>query len=142
MWADTLEALERAHLLRLLVWGAASVLTGTSIIAWLRIGTRRSALLQHFAIQAALWGATEGVIALGLWTQLTVRDVMGATRLDRLLWLNIGLDLGYVLVGIALTTAAWKLGRRFGLMGAGIGIVVQGSALALLDLMLAAQISR
>jgi hypothetical protein len=142
MWADTLEALERAHLLRLLVWGAASVLAGTTIIAWLRNGARRSALLQHFALQAALWGAVETVIALGLWTRLTVRDVSAATRLDRLLWLNIGLDLGYVLVGLTLTTVAWKLGRRLGLMGAGIGIVVQGSALALLDLMLAAQISR
>jgi hypothetical protein len=142
MWADTLEALERTHLLRLLVWGAASVLAGTSIIAWLRIGTRRSALLQHFAIQAALWGAIEAVIALRLLTRLTVRDVTSATQLDRLLWLNVGLDLGYVLVGLALTTVAWKLGRRFGLMGAGLSIVVQGSALALLDLMLAAQISR
>jgi hypothetical protein len=142
MWADTLEALERAHLLRLLVWGVASVLAGTTIVAWLRIGMRRSALLQHFAIQAVVWGAAEAVIALGLWARLTVRDVTGATRLDRLLWLNIGLDLGYVLVGLALVTAAWKLGRRLGLMGAGIGIVVQGSALALLDLMLAAQISR
>jgi hypothetical protein len=142
MWADTLEALERTHLLRLLVWGAASVLAGTSIIAWLRIGTRRSALLQHFAIQAVLWGAIEAVIALRLLTRLTVRDVTSATQLDRLLWLNVGLDLGYVLVGLALTTVAWKLGRRFGLMGAGLSIVVQGSALALLDLMLAAQISR
>jgi hypothetical protein len=142
MWADTLEALERAHLLRLLVWGAASVLTGTTIIAWLRVGARRSALLQHFGIQSALWGAAEAIVALGLWRGLTVRDVTGATRLDRLLWLNIGLDLGYVLVGVALATAAWKLGRRLGLVGAGIGIVVQGSALAVLDLLLAAQISR
>jgi len=142
MWADTLEALERAHLLRLLVWGAASVLAGTTIIAWLRIGMRRSGLLQHFAIQAVAWGAAEAVIAFGLWTQLTVRDVAGATRLDRLLWLSIGLDLGYVLVGLAFVAAGWKLGRRLGLVGAGIGIVVQGSALALLDLMLAAQVSR
>lgn len=142
MWADTLEALERAHLLRLLAWGAANVLAGTAILAWLRIGSRRSSLLEHFAIQIAAWGGVVAVIAAGLLTQVVVRDVTGATRLDRLLWLNIGLDVGYVLVGLVLAIAGWKLSRRLGLVGAGIGVVVQGCGLALLDLMLAAQISR
>ena len=142
MWADTLQALERAHLLRLLVWGAASVLIGTGLFAWLRVGSRESALLKHFAIMSAVWGAAELVIGLVLWTQLQIRDVSGATRLDRLLWLNIGLDAGYVLVGLTLAGVGWKIARRLGLVGAGIGIVVQGFALVLLDLVLAAQISR
>ena len=51
MWADTLEAAERAHLLRLLVWGGVSVLTCTALLAWLRRGARQSPLLKHFAIQ-------------------------------------------------------------------------------------------
>jgi len=58
------------------------------------------------------------------------------------LWLNIGLDAGYVLVGLTLAIVGWKVGRRLGLVGAGIAVVVQGLALALLDLVLAAQISR
>jgi hypothetical protein len=78
----------------------------------------------------------------GALCNIVPRDIASATRLDRVLWLNIGLDAGYVLVGITLVMAAWRLGRRFGLVGAGIGVVVQGVALALLDLMLAAQISR
>jgi hypothetical protein len=142
MWADTLEALERAHLLRLLVWGAASVLAGTALLAWLRVGSRQSALLKHFAIMSAAWGALALATGLVLWSQLSVRDVAGATRLDRLLWLNIGLDAGYVLVGVTLVMMGWNVGRRFGLVGAGIAVVVQGFALALLDLVLAAQISR
>jgi len=59
-----------------------------------------------------------------------------------LLWLNIGLDGGYVLVGITLVVTGWRLGGRMRLVGAGMGVVVQGGALALLDLVLAGQISR
>ena len=142
MWGDSLQAFERAHLLRLIVWGAASILAGSAILAWLRVGSHQSALLRHFAIQSAAWGAADGAIALGQWSRIAVRDIADATRLDRVLWLNIGLDTGYVLVGVALALVGWRLGRRLGLVGAGIGVVVQGSALMVLDLLLAAQISR
>ena len=142
MWADTLETLERLHVLRLLVWAAASMLAGTALLAWLRASGRRSSLLRHFAIQSAAWGAVDAVIAATALRGIAPRDIAAATRLDRILWLNIGLDAGYVLVGITLAVAAWRLGRRLGLVGAGLGVVVQGGALALLDLMLAVQISR
>lgn len=142
MWADTLLDAERAHLLRLLLWSAASVLTGTALFAWLRIGRRRSALLDHFALQTAAWGGIEFLLALIGYRGLKLRDLAGATRLDRLLWLNIGLDVGYVLVGVTLLIVAWRVARRPGLMGAGLGVIVQGIALATLDLLLASQISR
>ncbi len=142
MWADTLLAAERAHYLRLLVWGGGSVLVGTALLAWLHRGRRRSSLLTHFGIQTIGWGAAElafGALALAT---LSTRDLTAATRLDRLLWLNIGLDAGYVLVGATLAVVGWQLGRRLGMMGAGLGVIVQGIALALLDLVLAGQISR
>ena len=142
MWADTLEAAERAHLLRLLVWAAASLLAGTALLAWLRTGARRSAVLHHFAIQTAAWGLVDAIIAAATLTRIGPRDIASATRLDRFLWLNIGLDMGYVLVGLTLVIAGWRLNKRLGLVGAGLGVVVQGGALALLDLVLAAQISR
>jgi hypothetical protein len=142
MWADTLEIAERAHLLRMFVWSAVSILAGTALVAWLHAGRRRSELLRHFAIQTASWGLVEALMAAWFWLHVTPRDLASATRLDRILWLNIGLDVGYVLVGISLVIAALRLGRRFGLLGAGMGVVVQGCALALLDLALAAQISR
>jgi hypothetical protein len=118
------------------------MLAGTAILAWLRVGGRHSSLLLHFAIQAALWGAVSGAIGLVLSSRLATRDLAAATRLDRFLWLNIGLDVGYVLVGATLVTVGLKLGRRLGLVGAGVGVVVQGCALGVLDLLLAAQISR
>ena len=142
MWADTLADAERAHLLRMLVWSAASVLVGTGLFAWLRMGAHRSDVLRHFAIQCVAWGLVDAMFAAYALPRIVLRDISGATRLDRVLWLNIGLDGGYVMVGLALAIVGWRLGRHLKLVGAGIGVVVQGSALALLDLVLAAQISR
>lgn len=118
------------------------MLVGTSLLTWLRIGSRRSALLEQFAIQTAAWGAAEMALATLARAFLRVRDLAGATRLDRLLWLNIGLDAGYVLLGLGLALAGWRLGRHLGFFGAGTAIVVQGGALALLDLLFAGQVSR
>jgi hypothetical protein len=144
MWADTLLAAERAHLLRLLAWGATSVLVGTALLAWHLIRSRGTSLIKHFAIQTAAWGAAELAFGAIASATLALRDLAGATRLDRFLWLNIGLDVGYTLVGLTLIATGWWLGqgRRNGVVGAGVGIVVQGAALFLLDLILAAQISR
>ncbi len=142
MWADTLLAAERAYVIRLLVWGGGSMVAGTALLAWLRAGRRRSALLEHFGLQIAAWGAVELSLGLVLRGSLAARDLSGATRLDRFLWLNVGLDGGYLLVGATLVVTGWSLGRRMGMVGAGIAVVLQGIALALLDLVLASQISR
>lgn len=142
MWADTLMAAERAHSMSLLTWSAISMLMGTGLIAWLRSGERASHLVQHFAIQLMCWGAVEASSALAGLMCLSVRDLSAATRLDRFLWMNIGLDGGYVILGTALLVVGWRLGRRLGLVGAGIGVLVQGAALAVLNLSLAVQISR
>lgn len=142
MWADTLMTAEGAHLLRLLAWGAASLLVGTVLLAWLRTSHRRSALLEQFAIQTAAWGAAEIALAAVARASLHARDLAGATRLDRLLWLNIGLDAGYMMLGLTLAIVGWRLARHLGYVGAGVAIVVQGGALMLLDLAFAAQISR
>jgi hypothetical protein len=142
MWSDTLQALERAHLLRLIVWGGANILAGTAIIAWLKSGARESPLLRHFAFQCIGWGIVEAIIGAAFIPQLTLRDLAGATRLDRFLWLNIGLDFGYVLAGLTLAATAWRLNRSPGAVGAGTAIMTHGLALALLDLVLASQISR
>jgi hypothetical protein len=142
VWADTLLAAERAHLLRLVLWGGVSIVLGATLLVLLKVRGQRSALLDHFAIQTTAWGAIDLALAGNGLRTLALRDLASATRLDRFLWLNIGLDAGYVLVGITLIIAGWRLGRRPGLLGAGIGVAVQGTALALLDLGLANQISR
>jgi hypothetical protein len=142
MFADTLLALARAHLLRLGAWAIGSLLAGTLLLAL--VALRRAAgpqpLVRHFGFQTAAWGAVDLAIVLWAWRGLAPRDYAGATGLDRFLWLNLGLDVGYVAVGVTLAIAGWTLGRRLGAVGAGLGVVVQGIALFLLDLLLVRQI--
>jgi hypothetical protein len=133
MWSDTLLLAERAHLVRLLAWGAASVLLGSALLAYLAARRASSPLLANFAIQTAAWGTIELALAALAWRDLAPRDVTAATRLDHLLWLTAGLDIGYVAVGATLVVTGWALGRRLGLVGAGLGVIVQGAALLLLD---------
>jgi hypothetical protein len=142
MWADTLFTAERAHLLRLALLGCASVLAGTALLAFVRARKLHSSLLDQFAIQICTWGAIELVAAAARLRFLTLRDLASATRLDRLLWLSIGLDGGFVVLGLVLLLLGWRMGRRTGLIGAGIGVIVQASALAVLNLILAIHISR
>lgn len=142
MWADTVLAAEEAHLLRLAAWAALSVLVGTGLLVVLVRRAAPSALLRHFAIQTALWGAVDLVIVWAARAGLHLRDLAAARSLERFLWFNCGLDVGYVAVGVTLAVAGWQLGRRLGAVGAGIGVVVQGLALLVLDLVLAGQLAR
>jgi len=136
MWADTLLVLERGHLLRLALWGGASVLIGTLLLGSLIIRRADAPLLRHFAIQTAAWGAVDLVICASSWRGLALRDYAGAQALLNFLWLNTGLDAGYVAVGITLAVAAWRWGAKAGGIGAGLGVIVQGLALLLLDVRL------
>jgi hypothetical protein len=136
MWADTLLVAERAHLLRLLAWAALSVLAGTALLAVVGARGTDRRLLRHFAIQMAAWGAVEGAIVALAWRGLALRDYVAAMRLDRALWLGVGLDAGYIGIGATLAIAGWTLARRAAPLGAGLGIVVQGCALLVLHLLL------
>jgi hypothetical protein len=141
VFADTFLALERAHLLRLAAWGAACLLLGTALGAALAARRVASPLLKHFAIQTAAWGAVDLAFAAWGWRGLRLRDHDAAASLERFLWLNLGLDVGYVAVGVTLALTAWLLGRRLAPVGAGLGVVVQGGALLLLDAVFAARIA-
>jgi hypothetical protein len=142
VWSDTLLAAEREHLLRLIVWGVASVLIGLALVGLLRMRRTHAPLLSHFALQSAAWGAINVALASWAWRGLAPRDFARATALDRLLWLNLGLDVGYVGVGIAIVVTGWVLGRRLGLVGAGLGVVVQGLALFILDILFVSVLGR
>lgn len=136
MWADTLLSLEQGHLLRLAAWAAVCVLAGTALLAWFALKRVDAPLPKHFAIQTAAWGVVNAAIAAWAWQGLALRDFAGTQRLLNILWLNTGLDVGYAGVGATLAIAGWRFGRKLGAVGAGLGVVVQGLALALLDLRL------
>lgn len=115
----------------MLAWGAASIVLGILLLATAG-RPRRSPLLFHFALQCAVWGGIEAAFAAEGIRTLALRDLAGATQLDRLLWLNLGLDTGYVAAGAAVGLTGWLLARRQGAIGAGAAVVVQGLALLLL----------
>lgn len=135
MWADTLLLLERGHLLRLAIWAAASVIAGTVLLLLLR-ARPGAGFLRHFAIQSLAWGVIDAALVAWAWNGLALRDYASATQLQNFLWLNVGLDAGYAGVGITLAITAWVCGQRLAGLGAGVGVVVQGLALLVLDLRL------
>lgn len=131
MWADALLGAERAHLQQLMVWGGASGVLGLLLLA--TVGRpRRSPLVFHFAAQSVAWGVVILAVAGSGLRSLALRDLGSATRLDRFVWLNLGLETGYVAVGATIAFSAWLLGRRYGGVGAGLAIVVQGLGLAVI----------
>jgi hypothetical protein len=136
MWADTLLSLERGHLQRLAVWALSCLLGGTALLTWLTVRRVAAPMLRHFAIQTAAWGAVNALIAAWAWRGLALRDFASAQQLVNILWLNTGLDVGYAGVGATLAILAARWGPKPGALGAGVGVVVQGLALALLDLRL------
>ena len=142
MWADTLLRAEQRHLLQLLIWAGLSVIAATILGVVLARARSRSPLLEHFAMQSAVWGAVIGAVAAVELHSAALRDLSGAARLERIVWLNVGLDTGYVAVGAMLALSAWLLARKMSAVGAGLAIVVQGLALLVMHLQFAAVVSR
>jgi hypothetical protein len=142
MWSDTLLAAERSHLVRLVLWAATSAVVGTGIIATLTLRRMTGPILLWFGIQSLAWGLAELVLAAIAFQALAMRDVSGATRLDRLTWFMAGLDVGIVATGVVVVAIGWMYGRRLGAVGAGLGIVVQGLGLLLMNLTFASLLAR
>lgn len=142
MWADTILRAERQHLLQLLVWAGLSIVAATALATTLAVRRVRSPLLNHFAIQMAAWGALIGVVGAFRLATATLRDVSGAARLERYVWMNVGLDAGYVAAGAMLSITAWLLARKMAAVGAGVAIIVHGLALLLINLQFAAVVSK
>lgn len=136
MYADTLLDFERGHLLRLGLWAALCVLTGAIMLGLMYWRQAVAPFLRHFAIQTLAWGVIDAATVGWAWRGLAFRDYASAMQLQKFLWLNVGLDAGYVGVGITLSLAGWLLGKRLGVVGAGVGVIVQGFALFVLDLRL------
>jgi hypothetical protein len=136
MWADTLQTLERQHYLQLMVWGAASVLTGVLLLIALRIAKSRAPLASHFATQCLAWGAA--ILAWGWYASIDVplRDYDAAASLARRLWIALALEAGSIVIGLTFAWFGWSFGKRIGSVGTGIAIIVQAGALLVLDLLL------
>ncbi|HTK52739.1 MAG TPA: hypothetical protein VL308_12680 [Gemmatimonadaceae bacterium] len=142
MWSDTLLAAERSHLIRVIIWAVTSAALGTTVVT-IVVGRRMSApIALWFAIQTLVWGSVELMIAAARWSALSMRDVSGATRLDRLTWFAIGLDVGIIAVGVTAVLIAGRFARNLRAVGGGLGVVAQGLGLLVLDLTFASILAR
>ncbi len=125
---------------RLLAWSGLSVGLGSAL------ALLADPVWRGFGTQCAGWGLIDAVIA-GLGLRQTHQKVAqpnahepgqqseARTKLRRILWINTGLDIGYVAGGIVLAATKGRRGsnHRFW-RGSGWGIVVQGGFLLIFDL--------
>ena len=149
MWADVLQNAEKLYLLRLGSWGALATLAGTAVLV-IAQGPRRSEFLRRFGLLCAICGVLELVIAFVAYRAVPLRDISGATRLDRLAWLQLGLFVGVAAVGVTLAVTSRVMRVRavassdasMPIIGTGVAVALHGLALATLQLLLIAKISR
>lgn len=130
---------------RLKYWGLGSM--GVGLLA----GRQRSPLLRHVGVQCFVWGAIDTALAVAgqrnarhkatQATQGTLSEAQTAReirKLHRILILNTGLDVGYVLAGLGLLLVSEEADRH----GMALGILAQGSFLLIYDALLAHDIAR
>lgn len=99
-------------------WAAGSVAAGLALAA--RPGTR------GLGRQTALWGAVDGAIALVGARRRAAKGPTDPARLRRVLLVNAGLDVGYLLLGARLRRSSrWRED--------GAAVLVQGAFLLVLD---------
>lgn len=134
MWSDTLQSLERTHLLALGAWAGASVLIGVLLLLPLLARRVQASLAVHFAAQCVLWGAIELAWVFAAYGHVPLRDYSSALRLARHLTIIIEAAAAGILIGATLVWGGWVFGRRLSHVGAGIGIAMQSVALFLLEL--------
>jgi hypothetical protein len=142
MWSDTLLLAERTQLTRLVLWAMTSAVLGTALVTIITLRRLAAPIVRGFAIQTILWSVLEASAAVVRWQTLAMRDASSARRLDHLTWFTVGLDVGIVGVGVTALVVAWLSQRRLSLTGAGLGIIVQGLGLLVLDLTFASTIAR
>jgi hypothetical protein len=124
----------------LLGWAAGSMVAGGF---WVGSNHR---WLQGVGSQFLGWGLIDGLIALFGWRaannnaakndqgETSSTDMQTETQnFERILWVNTGLDVGYLLFGSWITDRASEDERRRGI---GWGIIFQGAFLLIWDLLL------
>jgi len=128
---------------QLAAWALLSVVTGAVALYVASVSaaaTAGSAFLAAFGMQCLIWGAIDGLIAWFGARDARRRTAAGerhdpvsraafGRRLLRLLRLNAGLDVLYVLVGLGLMIL-WRTPEG---LGHGVGVLVQGGFLLLFD---------
>jgi hypothetical protein len=106
----------------LIAWSIVSIIVGIVLLLV------PSSLIQGIGLQALLWGVIDALIAL---VGVLRNKEMSADKAARFLRINVFLDVGYMVVGVLLMVFLWM--DAF-ILGNGIGIIIQGAFLFVLDL--------
>lgn len=108
--------------LALITWSLANIGIGI-VLLLVTLG-----VLQGIGLQALLWGIIDALIAVvGIFRN---KD-QSADKAAKFLRINVFLDIGYQLVGLLLIVFLWQ--SAF-ILGNGVGILIQGAFLFVLDL--------
>lgn len=105
----------------LLIWSVVSIIVGIALYFFSFVP-----LLQGIGFEAMLWGLINLVIAF----KLLKRKEHALEKIRRELFVSIGLDFIYPIIGLPLIF----LGQDAYLVGNGYGIILQGVFLLVLDL--------
>jgi hypothetical protein len=132
---------QRRALLPLLRWGVGSSLAGCAL------ALLPSAYWRQFGVQAATWGAIDAALAVAGRRDALLKaersfagdisegqERAAAELLRRILLVNAGLDVVYIVAGMA---TASRYADRPGRRGLGHGIALQGLFLLIFDSLLA-----
>lgn len=137
---------ERDHLRRLGLWGASSVVGGAALYGLTVPGVASDGggpdTVRGFALQSVGWGAINlAIVGIGTFAPAapppTTREAALAAEddLGKILWVNVGLDAGYMMAGGTLAAVgAFGSDVNADFVSHGAGIVTQGAGLLLLDL--------
>lgn len=136
---------ERDHLKRLGIWGLTNVVAGGALLA---MGSPAVSpleapppALRGFGIQSIGWGGINLAIAgIGLITSSSDVDLTREAALAaeddnaKVLWVNVGLDVGYMMAGGVLVAAGTSGAQpAVDWMAHGAGVMTQGLGLLVLD---------
>ena len=105
----------------LIIWGIINILS--AVLFFFNI----SDLLNGIAIQAFFWGLIDGIIGLAAFFSRKKQDPI---KIKKILFINIFLDMGYILGAIMLIIFS----SREILIGSGYGIIIQGVFLFVADI--------
>ncbi|MCX7605771.1 MAG: hypothetical protein N2170_00715 [Bacteroidia bacterium] len=120
---------QRSLFIHLGGWAGAGIATGT----WQTL-SRRNTITQYMGYQNLAWGGVNAAITVigAISSRKQAKQMIdwsaNKQRLRRWLWINAGLDLGYMAVGTFLAT---RPDPR--LKGTGYGVILQGGGLFVLD---------
>jgi hypothetical protein len=120
------------HLFRLGIWAIASVVIGVLAI----LKKWKEPFWQHLSLQFITWGLIDGIIVLFGFFDKKRLDFLAFVKLKEFLWLNEGLNISYIAVGVTLVLVARSLTNSPRLLGAGIAVTIQGFILFTLDTIL------